>query len=67
MQDKDIMEKINNIGKIKLKSKNITKEVVEISYEIAVKDNVEEILKDFENNDKVINVSIISYQNDFGI
>lgn len=65
--DNDIMEKINNIGKIKLKSKSVTKEIVEISYEIAVKDGVEEILKDFENNDKVINVSIISYQNDFGI
>ena len=65
--DREIIEKINNIGKIKLKSKNITKEIVEVSYEIAIKDNVEEVLKEFEKNEKIINVSIISYQNDFGI
>ena len=65
--DTEITEKVKNLGKTKLKSKNITKDVVEISYEVAVKDNIEDILKEFENNDKVINVSIISYQNDFGM
>lgn len=65
--DKEILEKIKKIEKTKLKSKNITKGIVEASYEIAVKENVEEILKDFEKNEKVLNVSIISYQNDFGI
>ena len=65
--DKEVIEKINKLEKTKLKSKNITKGIVEVSYEIAVKDNIEDILKDFENNEKIINVSIISYQNDFGI
>ncbi len=65
--DNEITEKVKNLGKTKLKSKNITKGVVEISYEIAIKDDVESILKDFENDEKIINVSIISYQNDFGI
>lgn len=65
--DKEIIDKVNKLGKIKLKSKNITKGIVEVSYEIAVKDDIEEILKEFEDNEKIINVSIISYQNDFGI
>ena len=65
--DNEVTEKVKNLGKTKLKSKNITKDVVEISYEVEVKDNIEEILKDFENNEKIINVSIISYQNDFGM
>ena len=65
--DNEIIEKINKLGKTKLKSKNITKGIVEISYEVAVKDNIEDILKDFEKDEKIINVSIISYQNDFGI
>ena len=65
--DNNIMEKINNLESIKLKSKNITKDVVEASYEIALKDNADTVLNEFKNNDKVLSVSIISYQNDFGI
>ena len=65
--DNNIMEKINNLENIKLKSKNISKDVVEASYEIALKDNADTVLNEFKNNDKVLNVSIISYQNDFGI
>ncbi len=65
--DEEITNKVKNLGKTKLKSKNITKGIVEISYEVAVKDNIEDILKDFESDEKIINVSIISYQNDFGI
>ena len=65
--DNEITDKVKALGKTKLKSKNITKDVVEISYEVEAKDNVEDILKDFENDEKIINVSIISYQNDFGM
>ena len=65
--DKEITEKVKKLGKTKLKSKNITKNVVEISYEVEVKDDVESLLKDFENDEKIISSSIISYQNDFGI
>ena len=65
--DNNIMEKINNLENIKLKSKNVSKDVVEASYEIALKDNADTVLNEFKNNDKVLNVSIISYQNDFGI
>ena len=65
--DKEITEKVKKLGKTKLKNKNITKNVVEISYEVEVKDDVESLLKDFENDEKIISSSIISYQNDFGI
>lgn len=63
--EKEILEKVTKLGKTKLKSKSVTKEVVEISYEVEVK-NGEEVLQEFEKDDKIINASIISYQNDFG-
>ena len=65
--DKEIIDLITKIGKTKLKSKNVTKNVVEVSYEVAIKQDANEVLKEFEGNEKVINASIISYQNDFGI
>lgn len=65
--DKEMIDLIKKIGKTKLKSKNVTKNVVEVSYEVAIKEDANEVLKEFEGNDKVINASIISYQNDFGI
>ena len=65
--DKEIIDLITKIGKTKIKSKNVTKNVVEVSYEVAIKQDANEVLKEFEGNEKVINASIISYQNDFGI
>lgn len=65
--DNNIMEKISKLESVKLKSKNITKDIVEASYEIALKDNIDTVLNEFKDNDKVLSVSIISYQNDFGI
>ena len=60
-----IAKKIKDLGKTKLKSKSITKNVVEISYEIEADENVDKILSSFEK-EQVINASVISYQNDFG-
>lgn len=64
--DNFICEKVKGIGKTKLKSKSISGNTVEASYEIEAKDDVSNILNNFKLDSKVINASIISYQNDFG-
>ncbi len=64
--EEKISKKIKALGKTKLKSKSISSGVAEISYEIEADDNVDKILKEFETDESVINVSVISYQNDFG-
>ena len=53
--DNNIMEKINNLENIKLKSKNISKDVVEASYEIALKDNADTVLNEFKNTNIIFN------------
>lgn len=62
--EKEIIDEINKLKKTKLKSKSITGNLVEITYEIEVVDEIGDILNIFEK--KAINASIISYQNDFG-
>lgn len=64
--DSTVTSKIKQFGKNKLKSKSITGKIMEVSYEIEVKENIENVLKVFSNDEKIINASLISYQNDFG-
>ena len=61
-----VLKQIKKLPKIKLKSKSISKSVVELTFEIELKDNEEKVLEKFQNIEGVSNVSIISYQNDFG-
>lgn len=61
-----VLKQIKKLPKIKLKSKSISKSVVELTFEIELKDNEEKVLEKFQNIEGITNVSIISYQNDFG-
>ena len=64
--DKLILEQLNKLPKTKLKSKTISKNIVELTFELELKDNEVSVLDDFKNIDGVTSVSVISYQNDFG-
>lgn len=63
--DTEVLNKVNEIGKTKLKSKSVTGNTVEVSYEIEVDKN-DNILDNFKGDNHILNASIISYQNDFG-
>ena len=62
--EKEINEKLEDI-KYTLKSKSVVKGVVEMTFEVALKENDTSILDEFKKLD-IISSSIISYQNDFG-
>lgn len=64
--DEYIVKQIKKLPKTKLKSKSITKNVVELTFELELKDNDDKILDSFKNIEGVTSVSMISYQNDFG-
>ncbi len=64
--DKQVMEKIKRLPKHKLKSKSITKDTAEITFEIEIKEEKTDILDKFKDMNGIISTSIISYQNDFG-
>jgi len=64
--DEHIMKMIKKLSKTKLKSKSISKNIVELTFEIELVDNETKLLDSFNNIEGIENVSIISYQNDFG-
>ena len=64
--DEQVMKYIKKLPKHKLKSKSITKDVVETTFEIEIKEEKTEILDKFKDVDGIISASVISYQNDFG-
>lgn len=64
--DELIVKQIKKLPKTKLKSKSITKDVVELTFELEVKDDETKVLDNFKNIEGVTSVSVISYQNDFG-
>lgn len=64
--DEFIIKQIKKLPKTKLKSKSITKNIVELTFELELKDNDAKVLDAFKNIDGVTSVSMISYQNDFG-
>ena len=67
-------EKVKNIikrlPKSKLKSKSIFKREIELTFEIDLKDKTDssksDIIDTFQDIEGITNVSLISYQNDFG-
>lgn len=61
-----IQSKLSSLPKYNLKSKSIVNKTVELTFEIALKDNDTNILNKFSNIDGVISTSVITYQNDFG-
>ena len=64
--DEYIVKQIKKLPKTKLKSKSISKNIVELTFELELKDNETKVLDTFKNIDGVESVSVISYQNDFG-
>jgi len=64
--DNVINNQIKKLKKSKLKSKSLSSGVVEATYEIMATEDENKILNNFESSCPVINVSVISYQNDFG-
>ena len=64
--DKEINNQIKKLKKAKLKSKSVASGIVEVTYEIVASEDENNILMNVQSSCPVINVSVISYQNDFG-
>lgn len=64
--DKEINNQVKKLKKSKLKSKSLSNGIIEATYEIVASENEDHLLHDFQSNCPIINVSLISYQNDFG-
>ena len=64
--DKEINDELKKLPKTKLKSKSISKNEVELTFEVELKDDDTSALDNFKNLKGVHSASIISYQNDFG-
>ena len=64
--DKAILKQINKLPKTKIKSKSISKNIVELTFELEQKENDTKVLDYFNGAKGVESVSMISYQNDFG-
>ena len=62
----DILKYINKNKKIKIKSKTITKNIIELTFEVEIKNNDIKLLDKFKDMEGVFSESAISYQNDFG-
>lgn len=65
-----VLKGIKSLGKVKMKSNSSFKDTIELTYEIDIKVKDEEmkrkIVESFKQVPGMINVSLISYQNDFG-
>lgn len=64
--DNSIMHLLKKLPKTKLKSKTLTKKMVELTFELELKEDDTSILTKIKGIDGVDSVSVISYQNDFG-
>lgn len=64
--DDEIFKELKKLSKIKIKSKSITKDMVELTFEVESKDRDLKILDKFKEMPGVDTTSMISYQNDFG-
>lgn len=64
--DDEITSTLNKIKKLNVKSKSITKDVVELTFEIELKNNSTKMINTFSKIPGVISASAISYKNDFG-
>ena len=64
--DETIIRQVKKLPKTKLKSKSISKNIVELTFELELKNDDAKVLDNFKNIEGVTSVSVISYQNDFG-
>ena len=64
--DETIIRQVKKLPKTKLKSKSISKNIVELTFVLELKNDDAKVLDNFKNIEGVTSVSVISYQNDFG-
>ena len=64
--DEVVSEMVKKLPSHKLKTKTLSKDVVELTYEVLVKDDKLKFMEAFQNDQRFINVALISYQNEFG-
>ncbi|MEG2322380.1 MAG: DUF4956 domain-containing protein [Bacilli bacterium] len=64
--ENNINKIVNTLPKHKLKSKSISKNMIELTFEIEIKENKVDILDKFKDIEGVLSTSLINYQNDFG-
>lgn len=69
----DVLKKLKNIKKFKIRSKSLFGSEIELSLEVDIKENKKTkgniettIVDQFSGIDGVVNASLIAYQNDFG-
>lgn len=64
--DEQIEKVIKKLPKYKLKSKSITGDTIELTFEIELSEGKTELLNKFKGVNGIISASLISYQSDFG-
>lgn len=64
--DEQIDKVVKKIPKYRLKSKSITGDVIELTFEVELKEGKTELLDKFKKIDGIKSASLISYQSDFG-
>lgn len=61
-----VMKKIKMLPKNKLKSKSLYDNYVELTFEVDMKKGKKDLVDEYVGIEGIVNVSLISYQNDFG-
>jgi hypothetical protein len=64
--DEEVNTMLKSISKKKLKTRTLTKEIIEATYEVEVKNENTSFMKPFQENKMFTTVALISYQNEFG-
>jgi hypothetical protein len=64
--DAEVTQKLKELPKYKIRSKTISSRICELTFEMDIKENNDEILNTFRNMGGIVSASLISYQNDFG-
>lgn len=64
--DEVAKEMVKKIRKRKLKTKTVNKGVIEVTYEVEIKDENTKFMEEFQKNENFKTVALISYQNEFG-
>lgn len=64
--DEEVNTMLKSIPKKKLKTRTLTKEIIEATYEVEVKNENTSFMKPFQENKMFTTVALISYQNEFG-
>jgi len=64
--DGEAKEMVKKIHNRKLKTKTLTKGIIEVTYEVEVKNENTNFMEEFQQDKNFLTVALISYQNEFG-